>query len=97
VYLCSWANTLETTQLWQLANLGDLPALKDMLYQHPAHVHLRAEDGRGPLFWAYEYEKWDLVDFLLERGADPNAVDAEGQKPAELLPVGAKRPDKDEL
>lgn len=54
-------------------------------------VHLRAEDGRGPLWWAHEYEKWDIIDLLKERGADFNAVDINDQKPADLLPAGAQR------
>ena len=54
-------------------------------------VHLRAEDGRGPLWWAHEYEKWDIIDLLKERGADFDAVDVNEQKPADLLPAGAQR------
>ena len=65
----------------------------------PTAVHLRSEDGRGPLFWAYEYAQFPLVDFLLERGADPEALDVNQQTPQDLLPPGAKRPpsNRDEL
>lgn len=61
-------------------------------YREPIIVHLRAEDGRGALFWANEYEKYEMIDFLLERGADPEATDAQGNKPADLLPAGSRRP-----
>jgi hypothetical protein len=56
-----WANTEETTQLWQLVHSGDLQSLATWLYREPEKVHLRAEDGRGPLFWANEYEKYEIV------------------------------------
>ena len=40
-----------------------------------------SEDGRGPLFWAYEYERYDMVKLLLDKGADAAAVDAKGNTP----------------
>ena len=33
----------------------------------PELVHIRAEDGRGPLWWAYEYQEAAVIDFLLAR------------------------------
>jgi hypothetical protein len=86
-----WANTEDTTRLWQLVNAGDLSTLRNWLFREPSAVHLRAEDGRGPLFWAYEYNKQHIIDFLLERGADPDALDVNNQRPEDL----AQR--KDEL
>jgi ankyrin repeat protein len=62
------------------------------VYREPSIVHLRSEDGRGALFWAHEYAQWAMIDFLLARGADPDATDATGNRPADLLPQGAKRP-----
>lgn len=93
-----WANTPETTRMWQLASTGDVTQMAQWLYRDPQAVHLRAEDGRGALWWAYESSKPDMVAFLLSRGADPNAVDLNGQRPEELAPAGSKRRnDKDEL
>lgn len=87
-----WRNTEQTTHLWQLCNNGDIQSLGTWIYREPGIVHLRAEDGRGPLFWAYEYEKWEMVDFLLEWGADPDATDRDANKPEDLLPAGSKKP-----
>jgi len=33
-----------------------------------------------------------MIDFLLSRGADPDARDSNGNRPADLLPSGARRP-----
>ena len=55
-----------------------------MLAADPDLVYLRSEDGRGPLFWAYEYEAYDIVQFLLDAGSDPEAVDSKGKTPVSM-------------
>ena len=50
-----WANTEVTTQLWDTISRGDLQGLKAILTGNPSAAKVRAEDGRGPLFWANEY------------------------------------------
>ena len=44
------------------------------LKRAPGLIHLRAEDGRGPLWWAYEYDRPDMVALLVREGADPDAT-----------------------
>ena len=34
------------------------------LKRAPGLIHLRVEDGRGPLWWAYEYDRPDMVALL---------------------------------
>lgn len=34
-------------------------------------ARVRSEDLRGPLFWAYEFNQPEIVEALLEAGADP--------------------------
>jgi ankyrin repeat protein len=39
----------------------------------------RVQDGgRTPLHWACKYDHMDIVDILLERHADINAIDSVG-------------------
>ena len=63
-----WFNTEHTTLIWQLIDAGDLTSLQQLFETDPDLAYIRSEDGRGPLFWAYEYERWDVVQFLLDSG-----------------------------
>ena len=56
------------------------------LKRAPGLIHLRAEDGRGPLWWAYEYDRPDMVALLVREGADPDATDSLGMAPREMAP-----------
>ena len=66
-----WSNSETTTAMWSLIDHGDTSELIKALNADPDLVYLRSEDGRGPLFWAYEYERYDMVKILLDRGQFP--------------------------
>ena len=78
-----WQNTEETTRLWNMINQNDLEGLQNWIDIEPYVVRLRSEDGRGPLWWAYEQKRKDIISLLLASGADPEAKDAQGIKPRE--------------
>jgi hypothetical protein len=59
----------------------------DALCTAPARCDFNAQDPEfktTPLHWAEWYGEPSLVQFLLERGADPSIVDAVGRKPANM-------------
>ena len=64
----AWENSEMTTEMWRLIDRGDMTALQQAIERDSNLVYLRSEDGRGPLFWAYEYEKYDMVKLLLDKG-----------------------------
>lgn len=86
-----WANNEQTTTMWQLIDQNDLMGLKQLIAADPDIAHIRSEDGRGPLFWAYEYERYDIVQFLLDNGAEATAVDARGITPIGLMGKDERR------
>ena len=63
--------------------INDLEGLQNWIDIEPYVVRLRSEDGRGPLWWAYEHKRKDIIRLLLASGADPEAKDAQGIKPRE--------------
>ena len=57
--------------LWEAAKTGDLARLKELLDE--GHAIDERQDGATPMYWAQYYLQPEAMEFLLERGADPNA------------------------
>lgn len=52
VVLQNWADTETTTALWRAISSGDKEALETLLDTDEKNAHVRAADGRGPLWYA---------------------------------------------
>merc|ERR1712046_142400 len=85
-----WKNSHATTRLWEEISQGDLDGLNAMIKANPRVVHARAEDGRGPLFWAYEYGRPQIVKILETAGVDKTVKDKDGMTPPDMAPKGAE-------
>jgi ankyrin repeat protein len=58
------------------AQQGDLQRVRELLEANPELVNRKDSSfGRTPLHWAARGVHLDVLSFLLEKGADPNAVD----------------------
>ena len=79
-----WSDTETTTQLWRLCSSGSVQELAAMIEDQPDVVHIRASDGRGPLWWAIENKQDGITKLLLEHGANPEERDVDGKKAEEL-------------
>ena len=44
--------------------------LKTLLDENPSFAKVRSADGRGPLFWAYEYSQPRMASLLSFKGAE---------------------------
>lgn len=80
----SWADTEATTHIWRIINAGDYASLSQLLDRDPDVVKYRSADGRGALWWAYEYGHEAIADLLIANGADEEAEDKHGNKPRDL-------------
>ena len=58
-----------------------------MIQNREAAQH-RAADGRGPMFWAYEFKNVDTLALLMHLGVDVDQQDVEGKAPKEFFPDG---------
>jgi ankyrin repeat protein len=77
------------------AHLGRADLLERMLAEDPSRVHERGGDGQTPLHFARDRE---VVDLLLARGADIDAVDVDHRStPAEWMLGDSYRPDRSRL
>lgn len=85
----TWADNALTTMLWKTISSGDVDQLRDILEINTDAPHARSSDGRGPLWWAYEYGQKDMVEMLIAAGANPNEKDGDGKTPKEVTVIGA--------
>jgi hypothetical protein len=84
-----WKDTPALTRCWQATSSGDTDKLLDVFVQEGRDVaHLRSADGRGPLYWAYEFKMVDALALLMELESDEEAEDMEGKRPRHFFPDG---------
>ncbi len=62
----------------------DLKKLKALLDVSPELLHARDEGGSQPIHWAVMTRQTDMIDELLDRGADINAKRPDGALPLQL-------------
>eukprot|EP00005_Dracoamoeba_jomungandri_P008973 CAMPEP_0174263992 /NCGR_PEP_ID=MMETSP0439-20130205/20885_1 /TAXON_ID=0 /ORGANISM="Stereomyxa ramosa, Strain Chinc5" /LENGTH=916 /DNA_ID=CAMNT_0015349661 /DNA_START=19 /DNA_END=2769 /DNA_ORIENTATION=+ len=79
-----WQDSAETTSMWQLIHNNDLQSIQQWVAYDPSIVHVRSSDGRGPLWWAYEYKRNEIIAFLIKNGADISATDQDGLTPDKM-------------
>jgi ankyrin repeat protein len=78
------------TALWQATSSGSSEAFINQLIQNREYSQHRASDGRGPMFWAYEFANVDTLALLLHLGVSQEQEDVDGKKPAEFFPHDAE-------
>jgi hypothetical protein len=84
----AWQDTEFTTNLWSIISSGNTEELRSILETGPDVSRARSSDGRGPLWWAYEYKREEMVQMLLDAGASPTERDADGKTPDQVKNVG---------
>jgi dolichyl-diphosphooligosaccharide--protein glycosyltransferase len=73
-----------TTELWQLISENKYNDLLELLLKNPGLAHVRSSDGCGPMFWAYENNRKDMVHALKTMGVLDTREDAKGIIPKDL-------------
>ncbi len=74
-------------QIHELAQKGDLEAVKTLIEQDPELVNARDKDGRTPLHWACRGVHLEVVRFLVDKGANVNVGDSNKVVPLHSLAV----------
>lgn len=69
----------------EAARTGDLPLIKSMLAKDPGQLEKKdGEFGATPLHWAALKGHTEVVRFLLDAGANPTAVNRDGESPLKV-------------
>nr|XP_057929290.1 DNA-binding protein RFXANK isoform X2 [Doryrhamphus excisus] len=66
--------SLDTLSIHQLAAQGEVSQLAAQLNKNSALLSIQDERGFTPLMWAAAFGEKAVVDFLLQKGADPRMV-----------------------
>jgi dolichyl-diphosphooligosaccharide--protein glycosyltransferase len=79
-----WENNEVTTQIWELISENKPYELRDLIAESPTVPHVRSEDGRGPMWWAHENGRTNIIDMLQQLGVSENLKDANGITPLKI-------------
>jgi len=90
-----WEDNEKTSLLWHLIAQNQVNTLKDLFNQFPEAAHLRSQDGRGPLWWAYEFNNREIIELLIEQGVEEHYEDEDGLTPIQAAERG-ERTDRSE-
>jgi len=72
-------DTDETTRLYSLIASQSTAELKEYLETERKYLpFLRSKDGRGPMFWAYEFGHKDIIKLLKSMGVSDTQKDTNG-------------------
>mmetsp|Transcript_21735 Transcript_21735/g.50167 ORF Transcript_21735/g.50167 Transcript_21735/m.50167 type:complete len:147 (+) Transcript_21735:1150-1590(+) len=80
----AWGNNMMTTAAWEAIHANDIVSFRDMLMENPEVAHVRSEDGRGPMWWAHEYNRPEFIKLLVRLGVPETLKDAKGVRPIDL-------------
>jgi dolichyl-diphosphooligosaccharide---protein glycosyltransferase len=83
----TFKDTDVSTALWSLIQQNRIVELKEWFLKDPTVPYTRSQDGRGPMWWAHEMRKSEIVKMLRSVGIPDTDKDAQGKTPADLLKV----------
>jgi dolichyl-diphosphooligosaccharide--protein glycosyltransferase len=81
----TWEDNEDTARMWHIVANNDVKQLKRWLKKNPEAAWIRSADGRGPMWWAFESKKQDIVAILVEMGIPNTDKDKDGISPIDLL------------
>jgi len=79
-----WENNDVTTKFWELISENKVQEFLTLISQNPLLAHVRSQDGRGPMWWAYEYDRQEMIKILKGARVKDTLQDANGVTPKEL-------------
>ncbi|MDH4271604.1 MAG: ankyrin repeat domain-containing protein, partial [Candidatus Aminicenantes bacterium] len=84
-WLLMAALTIKTQEIFDAVKANDLAKVKALVEANPQLVNATDPDGRTPLHWACRGVHYELLKFLVEKGADVNAQDNDEIAPLHSL------------
>ena len=76
-----WQNNEMTSMLYEMIAHDHFEELREVLMSNPQLAHIRSEDGRGPMWWAYEFKRPKIIKMLKALQVSETRTDEEGRTP----------------
>lgn len=73
-----WADNSHTSRMWEHIKDNEIDALLHWLNGEPQVAFIRSADGRGPMFWAHEYKRAEIIKVLTAYGVRDTDKDVNG-------------------
>lgn len=80
-----WEDTPLLSDIWKATSERRLESITYIALSNPAFATQRAADGRGPLWWAYEFKAPRIHALLKHLGASEDAYDKDGKSPSQVF------------
>ncbi|KAL7566257.1 hypothetical protein ACA910_011317 [Epithemia clementina (nom. ined.)] len=80
----NWENTPLTTMMWELIAENNFEEFYKIIQENPSLVHVRSEDGRGPMWWAHEYGRGKMVQIMKQLKVREDRTDEKGMTPLDV-------------
>ena len=74
------------SSLWQATSSGTTEAFISQIIQNREYAQHRSADGRGPMFWAYEFKNVDTLALLMHLGVSTEQEDVDGVAASSFFP-----------
>jgi dolichyl-diphosphooligosaccharide--protein glycosyltransferase len=79
-----WMDNEMTSMMYQLIASDAFDELSEMLMLSPQLAHIRSEDGRGPMWWAHEFKRPNIIKMLKTLGVSESRTDENGLSPLDI-------------
>ena len=80
----NWENTPLTTMMWELIAENNFDEFYQIIQENPSLVHVRSEDGRGPMWWAHEHGRGKMVQIMKKLKVREDRTDEKGMTPLDV-------------
>jgi dolichyl-diphosphooligosaccharide--protein glycosyltransferase len=78
-----WEDSEQTSYMWDVISEGKIMDLLEVLREYPEVAHIRSADGRGPMWWAHEYNRPKMIQYLKKLGVSDELPDSSDRRPGE--------------
>lgn len=79
-----WEDNEKTSMMWEIIKGAEVQEFVAILQEQPEMAHIRSKDGRGPMWWAHEYGRPQMVSILRQLGVSEDRTDSKGVKPTDI-------------